>query len=67
MHLLVCLKMFEASWLTRAVVLGAQYTLAPTMMLTYLLYPKALHRFVGYLEETGKLLVKCELLLFFAF
>jgi hypothetical protein len=53
MHLFVCLKMFEASWLTRALVVSAQVVLTPTLMLTYMIYPPAMHRFVGYLEETA--------------
>lgn len=53
MHLFVCLKMFEASWLTRALVVSAQVILTPTLMLTYMIHPPAMHRFVGYLEETA--------------
>ena len=53
MHLFVCLKMFEASKITRLAVLAAQFTLAPTLMLVYLVHPRSMHRFVGYLEETG--------------
>jgi hypothetical protein len=53
MHLILCLNKFEASTLTRFIVLGAQYVMIPTMMGVYLVHPKALHRFVGYLEETA--------------
>lgn len=53
MHLLVCLKMFQASMITRALVVAAQLTMGPLMTLTYMLYPPAMHRFVGYLEETA--------------
>lgn len=53
MHLFVCLKMFEASRITRAAVIAAQFTLAPTLMLVYLVHPRSMHRFVGYLEETA--------------
>ena len=53
MHLLVCLKMFEASWLTRAMVIAAQVTLTPALMVVYMVHPRSMHRFVGYLEETG--------------
>lgn len=53
MHLLVCLKLFNASRLTRTLVVTAQMTLTPILMLTYLVHPKSMHRFVGYLEETA--------------
>mmetsp|Transcript_26220 Transcript_26220/g.48898 ORF Transcript_26220/g.48898 Transcript_26220/m.48898 type:complete len:355 (-) Transcript_26220:282-1346(-) len=53
MHLLVCLKMFDAGPLTRLAVVASQYTMVGFLGLTYLLHPKALHRFVGYLEETA--------------
>lgn len=53
MHLFVCLKMFEASWLTRQFVLGAQVLMAPLLVGTYIVHPKIVHRFVGYLEETA--------------
>lgn len=53
MHLLVCLKMFEASVVTKAMVILAQITMTPILMLAYTVNPKLLHRFVGYLEETA--------------
>jgi hypothetical protein len=53
MHLLVCLKMFKASWLTRTLVLAAQTIMTPFLMAVYAIHPKSLHRFVGYLEETA--------------
>ena len=53
MHLLVCLKMFEASYLTRTLVIAAQMFLTPILMGVYLVHPKSMHRFVGYLEETA--------------
>lgn len=53
MHLLVCLKMFNASLLTRGMVIGAQLSMTPLLMGVYLLHPPAAHRFVGYLEETA--------------
>lgn len=53
MHLLVCLKMFEASRLTKAMVIAAQVTVTPALMFVYLVHPSSMHRFVGYLEETG--------------
>jgi hypothetical protein len=53
MHLLVCLKMFDASMFTRALVITAQTTMVPFLALIYLLKPSAVNRFVGYLEETA--------------
>jgi len=65
MHLLVCLKMFNASSLTKALVVGAQLSMTPFLMLTYMFSPAAMHRFVGYLEETavetyGNIIDHCE-------
>jgi len=53
MHLLVCLKMFNASAVTRAMCIGAQMTMTPLLMLMYIAKPKMMHRFVGYLEQTA--------------
>lgn len=53
MHLLVCLKMFKAGLFTRTVVVGAQIVITPLLMAVYLIHPKSMHRFVGYLEETA--------------
>jgi len=53
MHLLTCLTMFKANKATRLLVLTAQLTMTPLLIVTYLVYPKAMHRFVGYLEETA--------------
>jgi hypothetical protein len=53
MHLLVCLQMFKASYLTRFLVLSGQVIMTPVLMSMYFLNPKSLHRFVGYLEETA--------------
>lgn len=53
MHLLVCLKMFEAGPLTRLMCVGAQLALTPFLMGVYMINPKAMHRFVGYLEQTA--------------
>lgn len=53
MHLLLCLNTFQASWFTRMVVIGAQYVMVPFVMGVYLVHPRSLHRFVGYLEETA--------------
>jgi hypothetical protein len=53
MHLLVCLKMFEASPATRFMVVAAQMVMTPILMGIYLVHPRSMHRFVGYLEETA--------------
>ena len=53
MHLLTCLKMFNAGPATRGLVVAAQITMTPFLFTTYLVNPKAAHRFVGYLEETA--------------
>lgn len=53
MHLLICLQMFQPSSLVRGVVIAAQMALLPIMTAMYIVKPKALHRFVGYLEETA--------------
>jgi Alternative oxidase len=53
MHLLVCLKMFNASLVTRLMVITAQCILAPFLMGLYAVHPSSVHRFVGYLEETA--------------
>jgi hypothetical protein len=44
---------FEASSLTKAVVVAAQITMVPFLFTTYMIKPQAMHRFVGYLEETA--------------
>jgi hypothetical protein len=53
MHLLVCLKMFKAGFVTRTLVVSAQMLMTPLLMSVYLVHPKSMHRFVGYLEETA--------------
>jgi hypothetical protein len=53
MHLLVCMSMFEASRFTRFLVLSTQVFMAPWLAAVYFVHPKAVHRFVGYLEETA--------------
>tara|TARA_B110001452_G_scaffold229902_1_gene206015 strand:+ start:596 stop:1555 length:960 start_codon:yes stop_codon:yes gene_type:complete len=52
MQLLVCLKMFNAGPVTRLMCVGAQVAMTPFLMATYIIKPKAMHRFVGYLEQT---------------
>ena len=54
MHLLICLSTFNATPFTRTLVIAAQYMMTPFLMGVYFFHPKAMHRFVGYLEETGK-------------
>lgn len=53
MHLLVCFKQFGASPLIRALVIAAQSIMTPALMVVYAIHPRAMHRFVGYLEETA--------------
>mmetsp|Transcript_62162 Transcript_62162/g.116296 ORF Transcript_62162/g.116296 Transcript_62162/m.116296 type:complete len:381 (-) Transcript_62162:67-1209(-) len=53
MHLLICMKMFKANWLTRSLVMGAQVFMTPFLAAIYIFHPGAVHRFVGYLEETA--------------
>jgi len=53
MHLLVCLKMFQAGTVTRTLCIAAQVCMTPFLMAVYVVKPKAMHRFVGYLEQTA--------------
>lgn len=53
MHLLCCMKQFEAGPVTRSVVVLSQGVATPALMLLYVIRPQLLHRFVGYLEETA--------------
>jgi hypothetical protein len=53
MHLMICMKMFEAGLPTRAVVMATQVLMTPFLAVLYAVHPKACHRFVGYLEETA--------------
>jgi hypothetical protein len=53
MHLLVCLNMFNANFITRSLVITAQVTMTPALMFLYMVKPQACHRFVGYLEDTA--------------
>ena len=53
MHLIVCLNMFRASTFVRGLVILAQTLVTPGLMLLYLIRPKSMHRFIGYLEETA--------------
>lgn len=51
--------MFEANKLTRTVVVLAQMVMTTFLLATYIVHPKAMHRFVGYLEECGKYELFC--------
>ena len=53
MHLIVCLTVFDASYATRFLVLTAQVVMTPSLFALYLVHPRSVHRFVGYLEETA--------------
>mmetsp|Transcript_15584 Transcript_15584/g.35762 ORF Transcript_15584/g.35762 Transcript_15584/m.35762 type:complete len:355 (-) Transcript_15584:85-1149(-) len=53
MHLLVCMSRFEAGLVTRCLCQAAQVTMTPFLGVLYLIKPEAVHRFVGYLEETA--------------
>lgn len=51
MHLLTFLKMKQPGWFMRLVVLGAQGIWCNALFFAYLISPRTVHRFVGYLEE----------------
>ncbi|KAF2477772.1 alternative oxidase [Lindgomyces ingoldianus] len=51
MHLLTFLKMSEPGLFMRLMVLGAQGVWFNALFLAYLISPRTVHRFVGYLEE----------------
>jgi len=51
MHLLVFLKMIQPGPFMRFMVLGAQGVMCNALFFAYLLSPRTVHRFVGYLEE----------------
>ncbi|KAF2402637.1 putative alternative oxidase [Trichodelitschia bisporula] len=51
MHLLIFLKMGEPGFFMRAAVLGAQGVFFNALFFSYLVSPRTVHRFVGYLEE----------------
>ncbi|KAI5478296.1 alternative oxidase [Pseudohyphozyma bogoriensis] len=51
MHLMTFMKIRDAGWFFRLIVLGAQGVYFNAFFLLYLMSPKAAHRFVGYLEE----------------
>jgi len=51
MHLLTFLKMSRPGWFMRMMVLGAQGVWYNALFFAYLISPRTVHRFVGYLEE----------------
>lgn len=51
MHLLTFMKMCEPGWFMKTMILGAQGIFFNSLFIAYLLSPKIVHRFVGYLEE----------------
>ncbi|KAI0164764.1 alternative oxidase [Xylariaceae sp. FL1272] len=51
MHLLTFMKMCEPGRFMKLMILGAQGVYFNALFLTYLISPKLMHRFVGYLEE----------------
>ena len=53
MHLIICLDRFQTPKYARVMVYGAQFLFAPMVFFIYLVNPKTLYRFNGYLEETG--------------
>src|ERR1700722_6980251 len=55
MHLLTFLKMAEPGWFMKLMILGAQGVFFNSMFLSYLISPRTVHRFVGYLEEEAVL------------
>ncbi|GAA5867558.1 hypothetical protein JCM3774_003877 [Rhodotorula dairenensis] len=58
MHLLTFMKIRQPGYFFRFMVLVAQGVFVNGFFFTYLLSPKACHRFVGYLEEEGESTVK---------
>jgi hypothetical protein len=51
MHLLTFMKICEPGLFMRAMLLGAQGVFFNALFIMYLIVPKSVHRFVGYLEE----------------
>ncbi|KFA79631.1 hypothetical protein S40288_04087 [Stachybotrys chartarum IBT 40288] len=51
MHLLTFMKMCEPGWFMKTVLIGAQGVFFNALFVAYLLSPRIVHRFVGYLEE----------------
>lgn len=55
MHLLTFLKMAEPGWFMKVMIIGAQGVFFNSLFLSYLISPRTVHRFVGYLEEEAVL------------
>jgi hypothetical protein len=55
MHLLTFLKMANPGWFMRMMCLGAQGVFFNSLFFSYLISPRTVHRFVGYLEEEAVL------------
>ncbi|KID99426.1 Alternative oxidase, partial [Metarhizium majus ARSEF 297] len=51
MHLLTFMKICEPGWFMKLMIIGAQGVFFNALFITYLLHPRIVHRFVGYLEE----------------
>lgn len=51
MHLLTFMKMCEPGWFMKMMIIGAQGVFFNGLFVAYLISPKIVHRFVGYLEE----------------
>ncbi|KHN98567.1 Alternative oxidase [Metarhizium album ARSEF 1941] len=51
MHLLTFMKMCEPGRFMKLMIIGAQGVFFNALFITYLLHPRIVHRFVGYLEE----------------
>jgi len=51
MHLLTFMKMCEPGWFMKMMIIGAQGVFFNSLFVAYLLSPRIVHRFVGYLEE----------------
>ncbi|KYK55946.1 Alternative oxidase [Drechmeria coniospora] len=51
MHLLTFMKMCEPGWFMKLMIIGAQGVFFNSIFIVYLIRPKIVHRFVGYLEE----------------
>ena len=55
MHLLTFLKLAEPGWFMKIMILGAQGVFFNSLFVSYLISPRTVHRFVGYLEEEAVL------------
>lgn len=51
MHLLTFMKMCEPGWFMKMMIIGAQGVFFNSLFVSYVISPKIVHRFVGYLEE----------------